>query len=162
MMMPIVVMVRVAVVAIGAAFRLEWGLHLPKICSETVEHILNHMIGADAKNLFSNFRRQMSISQMPGKAHKLMGVLMPDLDNKLRGRLNFEPPPVVELQAISIGHCNRFRKVEQDIFALIRSQSNTTAMATIKVEGESASGIFFRPMPGCSMNRSTVNGHIST
>jgi hypothetical protein len=87
---------------------------------------------------------------------------MPDLDNKLRGRLNCEPPPVVELQAISIGHCNRFRKVEQDIFALIRSQTNTTAMPSIKVEGESASGIFLRPMPGCSMNGSTVDGHIST
>jgi hypothetical protein len=113
MMMPIVVVVvRVAVVAIGAALRLEGGLHLHKICSETAEHILNHMVGADAKDLFSNFRRQMPISQMPGKAYKLMGILMPDFDNKLRSRLNFEPPPVVELQAISIGHCNRFRKVE--------------------------------------------------
>jgi hypothetical protein len=161
--MPIVVVVvMVTVITIGSALGLEGSLHLHKICSETVEHILNHMVRADAKNLVSNFRRQMSISEMPGKAHKLMGILMANLDNKLRGRLNFEPPPVVELQAISIGHCNRFRKVEQDIFALIRSQSNTTAMATIKVEGESASGIFLRPMPGCSMNRSTVNGHIST
>jgi hypothetical protein len=163
MMMPlVVVVVRVAVVAIGAALRLEGRPHLHKICSETVKHILNHMVRADTKNVVSNLRRRMSISEMPGKAHKLMGILMPDLDNKLRGRLNFEPSPVVELQAISIGHCNRFRKVEQDIFALIRSQTNTAAMPSIKVEGESASGIFLRPMPGRSINRSTVNGHINT
>jgi hypothetical protein len=77
-----------------------------------VEHILNHMVWADVKNLVSNLHRQMPISEMPGKAHKLMEILMPDLDNKLRGRLNFEPPPIIELQAISIGHCNRVRKVE--------------------------------------------------
>ena len=99
-------------VPIGAALGLEGGLHLHNISSETAEHILNHMVGADAKDLFSNFRRQMPISQMPGKAYKLMGILMPDFDNKLRSRLNFEPPPVVELQAISIGHRNRLRKVE--------------------------------------------------
>jgi hypothetical protein len=152
----------VTVITIGSALGLEGSLHLHKICSETVEHIFNHMVRADAKNLASNFRRQMSISEMPGKAHKLMGILMPDFDNMLPSRLNFEPPPVVELQAIPIGHCNRFREVEQDIFALIRSQTNTTAMPSIKVEGESASGIFLRPMPSCSMNGSTVDGHIST
>jgi hypothetical protein len=70
------------------------------------------MVWADAKDLVLNFRRQMSISEMPDKAHKLMGILMPDLDERLRRRLNSEPPPVVELQAISIGHCNRFRKIE--------------------------------------------------
>jgi|SRR5882724_3807867 len=113
MMMPIVVVVvMVTVITISSALRLEGSGHLHKICSETVEHVLNHVVRADAKNSASNFRRQMSISEMPGKTHKLMGILMPDFDNKLRGRLNLEPPPVVELQAISIGHCNRFRKVE--------------------------------------------------
>jgi hypothetical protein len=112
MMLIVVVVVMVTVITIGSALRLERGLHLHKICSETAEHFLNHMVGADAKNLFSNFRRQMPISQMPGEAYKLMGIPMPDFDNKLLSRLDFEPPPVVELQAISIGHCNRFRKVE--------------------------------------------------
>jgi hypothetical protein len=163
MMMPIVVVVvMVAVIAIGPALGLEGGLHLHKICSETKDHIFNHMVGADAKGLFSNFCRQMPISQMPGEAHKLMGILMPDFDNKFRSRLNLEPPPIVELQAIPISHGNRFRKVKQDIFALIRGQTNPTAMAPIKVEVESTSRIFFRPMPGSAMNGSTVDGHIST
>jgi hypothetical protein len=104
--------VMVTVTAIGSAFGLKRGLHRYQMSSETTQHVLDHVVGADAKNLFSNFRRQMPISQMPGKAYKLMGILMPDFENKLRSRLNFEPPPVVELQAISIGHCNRFRKVE--------------------------------------------------
>jgi hypothetical protein len=40
------------------------------------------------------------------------------------------------LQAISISHCNRLRKVEKDVFALIRSQANATAMARIKIESQ--------------------------
>jgi hypothetical protein len=163
MMMSLVVMaVMVTVTAVGAAFGLKRGLHRYQLRSETTQHVLDHMVRPDTKKLVSNFGRQMPVSQMPSKTHKLIGIFMPDFDNVFGSGLDPEPPPILELQAISIGHCNGFRKVEQDIFALIRSQSNTTAMATIKVEGESASGIFLRPMPGCSMNRSTVNGHIST
>jgi hypothetical protein len=58
----------VAVAAVSAAFGLEGGLHLYKIRSEAMEHILNHMVGPNAKNLVSNFGRQMPISQMPSKA----------------------------------------------------------------------------------------------
>jgi hypothetical protein len=56
------------------------------------------------------------------------------------------------LQAISIGHRNRFRKVKKDIFALIRSQANAAAMARVKIESESACRLFLRPMPGGAMN----------
>jgi hypothetical protein len=80
--------VMVAVAAVSAAFGLERGLHLHKICSEAMEHILDHMVGPNAKNLASNFSRQMPISQMPSKAHKLIGIFMPDFDNKLRGGPN--------------------------------------------------------------------------
>jgi hypothetical protein len=56
------------------------------------------------------------------------------------------------LQAISIGHRNRFRKIEKDIFALIRSQANAAAMACVKIESERAFRLFLRPMPRGAMN----------
>jgi hypothetical protein len=56
------------------------------------------------------------------------------------------------LQAISIGHCDRLRKVEKDIFALIRSQANATAMARVEIERETACRHFARPVPGGAMN----------
>ena len=89
-MMPTVIMVAmmVAVAAVSAAFRLEGGMYLYKIRSEGEEHILDHMVGPNAKNLVSNFSRQMPISQMPSKAQKLSGKCMPDFDNKLRSGLN--------------------------------------------------------------------------
>jgi len=46
------------------------------------------VVWPNAKNLASNFSRQMPISQMPGKAHKLMGIFVPDFDNTLGRGLN--------------------------------------------------------------------------
>jgi hypothetical protein len=80
--------VMVPVAAVSAAFRLEGGLHLYEVRSEAVEHILNDMVGPNAKNLVSNFSRQMPISEMPSKTHKLIGIFMPDFDNKLRSGMN--------------------------------------------------------------------------
>ena len=69
--------VMVAVAAIRTALGLKGSVHLYEISSEAAEHILDHVVGPNAKNLVSNFSRQMPISQMPGKAHKLIGIFMP-------------------------------------------------------------------------------------
>jgi len=53
-----------------------------------MEHMLDHMVRSNAEKLVSNFGRQMPISQMPGKAHELIGIFVPDFDNKLGGGLN--------------------------------------------------------------------------
>ncbi len=153
MMMPTLrIGVTVAVAAVSAAFGLEGCLHLYKIRSEATEHILDHVVRPNAKNLMSNFSRQMPVPQMPGKAHELNGIFMPDFYNKLRSGLNLEPPPIVKLQAISIGHRNRLRKVEKDILALIPSQSNAAAMARVKIQSERACRLLLRPIPGGAMN----------
>ena len=88
MMPPVIMVVMDAVAAVSAAFGLEGGLHLYKIRLEVMEHILDHMVGANAKNLVSNFSGQMPISQMPSEPHELIGIFMPDFDNRLRSGLD--------------------------------------------------------------------------
>jgi hypothetical protein len=120
MMVLLAIMVMmVAVSAIGAPFRLKRGTHLGEVRSETAEHVLYDMIGANAENVVSDFGRQMAISQMPGKACKLMGIFVPDFNNGFCGGLNSEPSSIFQLQAVSIGHGNRFAKIEKDIFAMV-------------------------------------------
>jgi hypothetical protein len=80
--------VMVFVATISAAFGLEGDLNFEKVRSEATEHILDHMVRPNAKNLVSNFSRQMPISQMPSKARELIGIFMPDFDNELSSRLN--------------------------------------------------------------------------
>jgi hypothetical protein len=158
MMMPTVA-VFVILAAVRAALGLEGGLHLHELRSKAMEHILDHVVGPNTKNVVSNFSRQVPVSQMPRKAHELMGIFVSDFDNQLRSSLNLQPPAVFQLQAISIGHGDRFRKVEKDIFALIRSQANSAAMARVKIESESACRFFLRPVSGGAMNASVVHGH---
>ncbi len=158
----VVMAVMVTGTAVGAAFGLKWGLRHYQMRSETTQHGLDHMVRPDTKNLVSNFGRQMPVSQMPGKTHKLIGIFMPDFDNVFGSGLDPEPPPILELQAVSVGHRNRFRKIEKDIFALIRGETNAATMARVKVKSESTRRFFYRPVPGSAMNRSRVDGHIST
>jgi hypothetical protein len=158
----VVMAVMVTVTAIGSAFGLKRGLHRYQMSSETTQHVLDHMVRADTKNLVSNFSRQMPISQMPSKTHKLIGIFMPDFDSLFGSGPDPEPPPILELQAVSVGHRNRFRKVEKDIFALIRGETNAAAMARVKVESESTRRLFLGPMPGGAMNCSALHCHIST
>src|SRR5260370_36187398 len=113
MMMPILAMgAMVAVAGVSAAFRLERDLHPCKICSEATEHILDHVIRPNAKNLVTNFSWQMPISQMPREASKLAGVFMLDFDNELRRSLHLEPLHIFSLQASSISHGNRLGEVD--------------------------------------------------
>jgi hypothetical protein len=156
MMMPTLAVI---VAAVRAAFGLKGCLHLDELRSKTIEHIFDHVVGSNPKNVVSNFSRQVPVSQMPRKAQELMGIFVSDFDNRLCSSLNLQPPPVFQLQAISIGHGNRFRKVKKDLFSLVRSQANTSAVARIEIERQSACRFFFRPMPGGAMNGSIAHCH---
>jgi hypothetical protein len=153
MMMPSASMVvMVAVAAVCAAFGLEGDPYLHEIRSETAEHILDHMVGANTKDVVPNFRRQMPVSQMPSKPRELMRIFVSDFDDGLRSGVDLQPPSVVQLQAISIRHCDGLWQVEKDIFPLIRSKANAAAMARVKIERERACCFFFRPMSSGAMN----------
>jgi hypothetical protein len=117
------------------------------------------MIGPDAKNVVSNFSRQMPISEVPSKTRKLVGIFMPDFHDRLCGGLDFQPSPILKLQAIAICHRDGLWKIKEDIFAMIGSQANTAAMARVEIERESACRFFFRPMPGGAMNGSIAHCH---
>jgi hypothetical protein len=150
------VMVAMAV-AIGATFGLEGRLYFREFCSEAVEHLLDHVVGPNAKDMVSNFRRQMPIAEMPSQTYELVGIFVSDLDNRFRSGLNLEPPPVLELQSVSVGHGNRFLKIEKNILTLVRLQANAPAMARVKIESESSCYFFFRPVPRGAMNRSVLH-----
>ena len=153
MMVSTVIMFMVmAFTPIRAAFGLEGSSYVDKVRSQPMEHLFDHMVRPNAKNLASNFCWQMPISQVPGKTRKLTGIVMSDFEDELGGSLNLQQPSIIKLQAISVGHGNRLRKIEKDTFALVCGQANATAMARVKIEGDGACRPFLRPVPGGAMN----------
>src|SRR5262249_10471491 len=99
----------VTVTSVSASFWLECGAQSYEICSKAAEHIFNHMVGPNAEKLVMNLRWQMTISQMPREANKLMGIFVPYFDNFFGCGLNPQPSSVFELQTISICHGNCLR-----------------------------------------------------
>jgi hypothetical protein len=158
--------VMVAMAAVRTALGLKGSAHVYKIGSEATEHHLDDVVGPNAKNLVLNFSGQMPISQMPCQAHALIGIFMPDFNKKFASRLDLQPSSIIELQAISIGHCDRFGKIEEDFFALVSRHPDATAMTRVRVERQSVDRFFLRPMPGGSMSGSTMDSampnHVST
>jgi len=152
MVLAVAVIVMVAVVAIGATLGLERRLHFRELRAEAAEHMLDHMVGPDAENLVANFSRQMPVPEVPSQAHKLVWIFVPNFDNKLPSGLNHQPPPIFKLQTVSISHRNGFRKVEKDLFPFVRRQAYAAAMARVKIESESACGLFLRPIARGAMN----------
>jgi hypothetical protein len=140
------------VAAVGAALGLKRSPHLHETRSEAFEHGFDHMVGSDTKNGVTDLRRQMPVPQMPGKTRQLGGVCMPDLYNRLRCGLHFEPSPVFQLQPVSIGHGNGLRQIEEDLFALIRHQTDTPAVTLFEIESDSFCGLMVRPASAGSMN----------
>src|ERR1700745_1299586 len=99
MLAPIVAMIMVAV---SAALRLKTGLHVFKIRSKAVKHILNHMIRPNTKNVVSDFCWQMTVSEMPRDAHEALEIFMPDLNKRFSSRSDLQPPAVIELEALAL------------------------------------------------------------
>ena len=88
--------VMVAVAAVSAAFRLKGHSHLDQDRSESLQHVLDHVIGPYAKRRLPYLGRQMPITQVPGKAHQLTWILMADFNDELRSGLNLQPLPICE------------------------------------------------------------------
>jgi hypothetical protein len=144
--------VMVIVTTVRTAFGLKRSVAFSENCAEAGKHLFDHMVRPNTEGFMSNLRRQMTIAEMPCKAHKLARIFMPHLDNRLCGSLNHEPPSIVKLHTISISHGDSLWKIEKDILALIRREPNPAPMTRIEIERDRACGIFLRPMSGRTMD----------
>jgi hypothetical protein len=73
---------------VSATFRLERCEDFVKIRSEAAEHVFDHVVGPNKKELSSNFSGQVPIAQVPGEAHQLNRIFMSDLDKILGSGLD--------------------------------------------------------------------------
>jgi|ERR1700722_1417 hypothetical protein len=154
--------VMVIVTTVRAAFGLKRSVAFSENCTEAGKHLFDHMVRPDTEGFMSNLRGQMTIAEMPCKPHKLARIFMSHFHNRLCGRPDHEPPPIVKLHTISISHGDSLWKIEQDILSLIRREPNPAPMARIEIERNSACGIFLRPIPSFAMDESGMYSHIST
>jgi hypothetical protein len=65
-------------------------------------------------------------------------------------------------QPVSISHGNRLRQIEKELFALIRYQTNTSAVTLFEGESDGSRSLVLWPAPGGPMNRRAGYNHINT
>jgi hypothetical protein len=158
----VVILLMVTMAAIGAPLGLKRDLQPREVGAKRAEHLLDHMVGPNAKGVIADFSRQMSIAEMPGQARKLIRIVMSNLDHEFGRRPDLQPSTVGKLQAVTVGHGDRPRKVEQHVIALIRHKANAPAMARIKIERKNTRGFIAWPMPGGAVNGGVLHRHLST
>ena len=88
MMLPSTVFMMVAVTAVSTAFRLKRSLRSDQIGPEADEHILDHVVWPNAKNVALNFSGQMSIAKVPGETHQLIEIFVRYFNDRLGSRLD--------------------------------------------------------------------------
>src|SRR5215510_9289274 len=99
---------------------------------------------------------------MPRQAHKLMGIRMPDFNDKFRCGLNPQPSPILKLYAVAVRHGNSLWKIEQQVLAKIVRQTNAAAVSLVKVQSKRAHSLLTGPLSGESMSVSTRKGSVES
>jgi hypothetical protein len=158
------VVIAMVIAAVRSTFWLERRQTLHERRSEAAQHPFDHVIGPDAKRLTPDLGRHMSVAQMPREPYKLTRIRVSDVDDGFRRCPNDEPRPVIELNAVSIAHCDRRGQIEKDLVALIGDQAYAPTMPVLEIERDRADGKFLRPFAGTSMNDGPRrhSRHIST
>src|SRR5215472_4353988 len=142
---------------VSTAFGLESCLGLLKICAQAAQHVFDHVVRPYKKNMVSNFGWQMPVAQVPGKAHQLYWIFMPDFDNVLGSGLDLQPPSIVQPQPVPVRQGNCLGKVQKDIFSVVRHETNSPAVTCVEIKGESADGLLFRPVSSGAMDGSALH-----
>src|SRR5712664_1276527 len=77
---------RMAAAGIGAAFGIERRLDLDHARAQALHHRLDYVIAPDTQALGHDLRRQMAVTEMPGKPNQMVRILPANFQQRLRRR----------------------------------------------------------------------------
>ncbi len=122
--------------AISATFGIEWCIDPLCLGAQFDDHFLNHMILADAEAIFQQLGWQMTITQMPGNAHKMRRISAGDIHDRFVLGLDENATSVFQNQNILVPQGGDFRKVQEELRSALSRQPDTAAAAAFKVQDD--------------------------
>jgi len=132
--MVVVVMAVHTAVTIGTAFRMEGRVDGHDIGAELDEHVLDHVITADAQPVAEQFGRQVPVAEMPGEAQQMRAVLGADLDQSLGRRLDRDDASVLEQQAVPLLQRHGLGQVEQELRPALGGHGDAAPVPRVEIE----------------------------
>jgi len=152
MIMPVRVVTTVVIMMllIGAMLRIEWCLDRRKPRPETAQHLLDHVIAADAQPIADDLHVDVTVADMPSEPRHVVRARCGDLDQRLRPADDAHDGAVVEHERVAVTQGGRLRQIEQERGAALGGKDDTAAVAVIGVERDLIDGLGIVPMAGGS------------
>lgn len=127
---------------IGAAFGIERRLDLDDTGAETLHHLLDDMVAADAQPLGHDLRRQMAIAEMPCEAHEMPGIGAANLDQRLWRSHHLDTAAIFQHQGIAAAQGDGVFEIEQEFQSARPRHHHTATMAIVEIENDGVDGRF--------------------
>jgi len=147
-MMMIVVMVGMLAVRVSSLLGVERRLDRRELRTEPTQHVLEHMVAADAQPVAHHLHVGMAVADMPGEARQLMRARRRRLNERLGLAGDPHDGAIVEHEAIAILQRGRMRQIEQESRAPLTCQRDPAAMALVRIEHDAVDRSRGVPGPG--------------
>ncbi len=154
----VVMIVRRVCGRIGTALRIERRLDLDDARAESLHHLLDDVVPADAQALAHDLRRQMAVAEMPGDAHQMRRIGAPDLDQRLGRRHHFDQPSVFQHQRVAAAQRDGVFKIEEEFEAARARHRHPPPMAVVEIEHDGVGGRFRPPILSSNLRRADHAG----
>ena len=129
-----IVSMAVRVLFVSALLRIERRFDRREPRTEPTQHILDHMVAANAQPIADDLHLDMTVADMPGEPRQFTASGGRDLDQRLRPADDAHDAAVVEHEAVAIAQSGRARQVEQKGRAALAGQDDASAMPLVRVE----------------------------
>jgi hypothetical protein len=132
--MRVIVIMAVCMLPVRALLRIERRFHRRKPRAEATQHVLDHMIAANAQPIADDLHIDMPVADMPGEPRQFAAVSSRDFDQLLRPADDAHDAAVVEHETVAIAQSRSLRQVEQKGRAPLTGQNDAAAMPLVRVE----------------------------
>ena len=102
--------------------------------AEPAQHILDHVIAANAQPIANDLHLDMPIADMPGEPRQFLAAGGGNFDQGLRPADDAHDAAVVEHESVAVAQSGRARQVEQKGRAALAGQDDPAAMPVVRIE----------------------------
>jgi hypothetical protein len=134
MTMRVIVTMAVCMLRVGALLRIEWRFHRRKAGAKPTQHVLNHVVAANAQLIADDLHLDMPVADVPGEPRQFMAVGGSNFGQRLRPADDAHNAAVVEHESVTVAQRHRVRQVEQKGGAPFAGQDDAAAMPLVGVE----------------------------
>src|SRR5439155_19975231 len=130
----LVMIALMAMMCMRARLRIERRLDRRKPSAQPPDHILEHVVAADAQLPIGDLNVSMSVAKMPGEPHQIERGLGFDFDQRLGLAGDAHDRAVLEHEPIALPERRRTLEIEQKFAAALASEHDAPAVPLVGIE----------------------------